>query len=148
MRVPSLLLAVAVFAVTEAAAGQELEPVPGLTGLSLDLDTEEGHASNWSIDTCEVNAIRVGITMYRLGSHERWGPVTTLRLDSGTEQVVLQFLAETRNQPLRARVRLLRGPLSKRPGLYRQLRSISGWTLKSGGIVSAPWRSGLDQRSG
>jgi hypothetical protein len=102
------VLAIAAFAVAGPAYTQEFEPLRGLTGLNLDLDTEEGHSSNWSIEVCEINAIRAEVTTYRLGFHEDWLPVTTLRLDNEDEQVVLQFVAGDRRPPLSARVRLSR----------------------------------------
>lgn len=98
-------------------AEEPFRPAPGYERINLDLDTEDGHFSEYKItETCGMNALRAVITIKRVGS--KGGAIIPLGADSkaGVESnatlglkgekdlVALQAVADTKQKRIRIRL--------------------------------------------
>ncbi|MES1200179.1 MAG: hypothetical protein ABUS57_01870 [Pseudomonadota bacterium] len=90
-------------ALAAGASAQDFVAQPGLSNLSVDLDTQTGNYSEWADrDLCGINALRAQITIPRLGQDQRWIPAASFFVRRGDNFVGIQFASPARLRPFSA----------------------------------------------
>ena len=103
------LIAVALASIRVSAA--ELQPMPGLTGMVLDLDTNAGSYSVWRTEIPEtVNAIETTTQVHRLGHSDRWAPAIGISVRGKSHRVTFQIVTPSRKVPLELHLALQNMP--------------------------------------
>jgi len=92
--------AAVLFVAGSAVAQTDFKPLPGLSNLTIDLDSEDGRFSTFIVhDVCAISALKTQLQMPRIGRHSQYGPAATISLRNGDKHVALQ-VGGSRNLPL------------------------------------------------
>jgi hypothetical protein len=85
-------------------AGQTSERV-GLSSFSFDLDTPEGHFSNWTIDDLNpATHFDAHLVVGALRHNPEWSPLFSVILGDSSEAILLQMASPAKDSPLIARI--------------------------------------------